>query len=124
MSKFAARLRELRESREWSQSDLAKKLNTSRSRISMYEQGKRQPDFEMQEAIADLFNVNLDYLFDRDGFTTPLTENEQILIEMIRSHDDSYLNNIMKYAEFIAENTNIPGGMRSGDEVIRKLSIE
>ena len=36
----------------------------------MYEQGKRQPDFEMQEAIADLFNVSIDYLFGRDEIQT------------------------------------------------------
>ena len=28
----------------------------------MYEQGRRQPDFEMLEAIADTFNVDMDYL--------------------------------------------------------------
>ena len=67
MNKYGKRLKELREQRGYSQEGLAKLLNTSRSRIGMYEQGRRQPDFEMQEAIADLFNVSIDYLFERDG---------------------------------------------------------
>lgn len=73
MNKYGLRLKELREKNGYTQESLAQKLNTSRSRIGMYEQGKRQPDFEMQEAIADLFNVSLDYLFGR--------EEENILIE-------------------------------------------
>lgn len=66
MNKYGIRLKELREKHGYTQDELAKRLNTSRSRIGMYEQGKRQPDFEMQEAIADLFNVSIDYLFGRD----------------------------------------------------------
>lgn len=66
MNKYGKRLKELREQRGYSQEELAKLLNTSRSRIGMYEQGRRQPDFEMQETIADLFNVTIDYLFGRE----------------------------------------------------------
>ena len=69
MNKYGLRLKELREQHGYTQETLADKLNTSRSRIGMYEQGKRQPDFEMQEAIADLFNVSLDYLFGREEDT-------------------------------------------------------
>lgn len=65
MNKYGKRLKDLREQHNYSQEELAKLLNTSRSRIGMYEQGRRQPDFEMQEAIADLFNVSIDYLFGR-----------------------------------------------------------
>ena len=67
MNKYGQRLKELREKNGYTQETLAKMLNTSRSRIGMYEQGKRQPDFEMQEAIADLFNVSIDYLFGREN---------------------------------------------------------
>lgn len=66
MNKYGTRLKELREAKGLSQEELAQILNTTRSRIGNYEQGTRQPDFEMQEAIADLFNVSIDFLFDRD----------------------------------------------------------
>jgi len=64
MNTFGKRLKELRELSGLSQEALAQKLHISRSRIGMYEQGRRQPDFEMLEAIADTFNVNMDYLLN------------------------------------------------------------
>ena len=36
----------------------------------MYENGKRTPDFETLEAIADFFNVDIDYLLGREGGST------------------------------------------------------
>lgn len=33
----------------------------------MYEVGKREPDFETLEAIADLFNVDMNFLLGKDG---------------------------------------------------------
>ena len=65
MTKYGLRLKKLREAQGLSQEDLAVALNMPRSRLGNYEQGTRQPDFETQEAIADFFNVSLDYLFDR-----------------------------------------------------------
>ena len=79
MNKYGLRLKELRESHGYTQEALAKMLGTSRSRISMYEQGKRQPDFEMQEAIADLFNVSIDYLFGREDEEGNRTELGQLI---------------------------------------------
>ena len=62
-NKYGKRLKGLRERYGYSQEELAKLLNVSRSRIANYEQGTREPDMEMQEALADFFNVTLDYLF-------------------------------------------------------------
>ena len=60
---FAKRLKELRASRGLTQDDLARELNLVKSSISMYENGKRKPSFEVLEAIADYFNVNMDTLY-------------------------------------------------------------
>lgn len=49
-----------------SQSELAAKLGVSTSRISMYEAGKREPDFETEERIADYFNTDLNTLRGKD----------------------------------------------------------
>lgn len=67
MNTFGKRLKELRMMSGLSQEALAEKLHISRSRIGMYEQGRRQPDFEMLEAIADTFNVNMDYLLKKES---------------------------------------------------------
>ena len=62
MNSFKDMLKYLREREGYSQAELATKLGISKSTISMYEVGNRQPDFETEEAIADLFNVSLDFL--------------------------------------------------------------
>ncbi len=62
---FGARLRELRQEAGYSQSDLAKLAGTSKSSINMYERGEREPGFEMMETLADIFNVDMNYLMCR-----------------------------------------------------------
>lgn len=65
MANFGAILRNLRVSRDITQEQLASMLGVSRSAVGMYETGGRQPDFEMMETIADIFNVDMDYLMGR-----------------------------------------------------------
>lgn len=66
MAKFADRLRSLRNDRGLSQQELAKQLGcVSKSSVNMYERGEREPDFEKLEAIADYFNVDMDYLLGK-----------------------------------------------------------
>ena len=85
MNKYGQRLKELRERKGISQETLANNLNTTRTRIANYEQGIRQPDFEMQEAIADYFNVSIDYLFCRDHTKMDLSKHEKELIMAYRN---------------------------------------
>ena len=65
MSDFKTRLKELRSSVGLSQSALADELNTSKSSINMYERGEREPGIATLEAIADFFNVDMDYLLGK-----------------------------------------------------------
>ena len=56
----------LRDSRHLSQDELARQLGVSKSAISMYENGNREPkDLETLEKIADFFNVDMNYLLDK-----------------------------------------------------------
>lgn len=59
---FGARLKELRKSENETQPMLAEAIGVSRSAISMYESGAREPDLETLEAIADHYNVDMNYL--------------------------------------------------------------
>ena len=63
---FKDMLKFFREREGLSQNELAKKLGLSTSTISMYEVGKREPDFETEEKIADFFNTDLNTLRGRD----------------------------------------------------------
>lgn len=67
MGTFKDMLKYLRNRDKLSQSELAEKLGVAKSTISMYEVGKREPDFETLEAIADLFNVDMNFLLGKDG---------------------------------------------------------
>lgn len=67
MSDFCNILKELRLKFQYTQEEMAKKLGVSKSTISMYENGNREPDFETLEAIADLFNVDMNYLYGRQS---------------------------------------------------------
>lgn len=68
MAKFGERLRFLRTSHDLSQMDLAKQLKISKSSINMYERCEREPNLVMLEAIADFFNVDLDYLLGKSDY--------------------------------------------------------
>ncbi|MCD8041031.1 MAG: helix-turn-helix domain-containing protein [Clostridia bacterium] len=59
------RLRELREKKKLSQVRLAIDLNVNQNTISRYEKGEREADYSMLIAIADYFNVSVDYLLGR-----------------------------------------------------------
>lgn len=67
MADFASVIRRLRIERGITQEQLASMLKISRSTIGMYETGSREPDFETCEAIADIFNVDMDYLLGRSN---------------------------------------------------------
>ncbi len=59
------RLKELREARHLSQVRLAMELSMSQNSISRYENREREAGYETLIAIADYFQVSLDYLLGR-----------------------------------------------------------
>lgn len=62
---FAKAFKNLRLAKGLTQNQLAAALGMSKSAVSMYENGRRSPDLETAEAIADYFNVNMDDLVSR-----------------------------------------------------------
>ena len=75
MGNFQSVLKSLRKANGLTQDELAKILKISRSTIGMYENGSREPDYETLEAIADYFNVDIDYLLGRTNKTTIIPEH-------------------------------------------------
>lgn len=65
MPKFNERLKLLRQETGLSQQDFAKQVGLSKSSVNMYERGEREPGLETLEAIADYFNVDMDYLLGK-----------------------------------------------------------
>lgn len=59
------RLKELRKSKKISQLKLALDLNMNQNSISRYETGEHEADYKTLIALADYFNVSIDYLLER-----------------------------------------------------------
>jgi len=58
-------LRELRKQKKISQIALAMALNVNQNSISRYETGEREADYATLIALADYFDVSIDYLLER-----------------------------------------------------------
>lgn len=67
MNTFAKRFKQLRLDLGLSQQALAEQLKISKSSVNMYERGEREPGFETLEAIADFFNVDMNFLIGRES---------------------------------------------------------
>jgi len=65
MATFNERLRDLRKASGLTQKQLAQDLELGESTVSMYEQGSREPDFELLTRITDYFNVDVNFLLGR-----------------------------------------------------------
>ena len=60
--KYSQRLRDLREDRDLTQTDVAKVLGTTYQYYSTYESGKRELPFSRAIILARFYNVSLDYI--------------------------------------------------------------
>lgn len=59
------RLRVLRAERNWSQQDLAERLEVSRQSVNAIETGKYDPSLPLAFRIADLFGLTIEDVFIR-----------------------------------------------------------
>lgn len=59
------RLRELRESRSYTQLKVAIDLNLNQNSVSRYESGAREAGYELLIQFADYYNVSIDYILYR-----------------------------------------------------------
>lgn len=65
---FNKRLRAIRMQKGLTQQKMANYLNIELRSYQKYEQGERAPSLNSLVAIADIFDVSLDYLLCRDDF--------------------------------------------------------
>ena len=87
MASFAEKLKTLREEHDMTQGELAAMLGVSRSAVGMYEQGKREPDFEVLDTLADILDVSIGYLAgseDRGTYPRHLDKYQESLQRLPR----------------------------------------
>ena len=71
MADFCAILDKLKTERNILQKDIAKSIGVSLRAYQRYEHGEREPSMSTLIALADYFNVSLDYLTGRSDDPTP-----------------------------------------------------
>jgi len=85
---MGAKIKELREKSGMTQTELAERLELSKSVVSAYEKGIRNPSHKVLEQIADIFGVSLVSFFERGYWAheavtvniTDLTADQQKII--------------------------------------------
>lgn len=60
------RLKVLRAERDWSQQDLANRLDVSRQSVNAIETGRYDPSLPLAFRIADVFGMAIEDIFTRD----------------------------------------------------------
>lgn len=78
---FGVRLKELREAKHLSQTDVAQRLNVTRSTVSGYECNTITPSVEQLVKLAVLYNTSLDYMMGMENrlhlYLDDLSESQQ-----------------------------------------------
>lgn len=86
----AEKIKHMRESKGYTQSDLAKKLNITRSSVNAWEMGISVPSTQYIIELASLFSVSTDYLLGVDKTSTidisGLTEKDIEIIYSLVEH--------------------------------------
>lgn len=94
------------------QVDICNRSGISKSCMSNYISGKRQPNRDNLVMISEPYGINPVWLA---GYDVPmyLDEKDQnlvtektILIEMIRNSDDDFAKHLLEYAEFVKKKLN------------------
>ena len=93
------RLEECRKELNMTKKEVAELLQIDQSTYGKYELGKREPDAEMLQKLADIFGTSVDYVLGRTNIKTP--------IETIAAHHDGEewtqeeLEEIERFKEFV-----------------------
>lgn len=86
----ADRIKQLRENRGWTQSELSKELGITRSSVNAWELGISVPSTQYIVELAGLFGVSTDYLLCADSSATislnGLSEADMQLVHQLVCH--------------------------------------
>jgi transcriptional regulator with XRE-family HTH domain len=82
------RIKQLRQERSWSQTQLAQKMGIHQKQVSAYECGRNVPSTEVLIKLADIFDVSLDYLaFEVEGQSAKVNIKDRELLRRFEEID-------------------------------------
>ena len=73
------RIKLLREEFNYTQQDLANKLQSSKSVIGLYESETRKPSLEILVKLSEIFNCSIDYILCKSDIRNPEKQEEDPL---------------------------------------------
>lgn len=82
------KIKKLRESRDWSQAELARRAGITKSAISTYELGMRTPSADVVCAFAKAFGVSSDYLLG-------IAERRSVEVEGLSERDEALIRELV-----------------------------
>ena len=90
----------LRKEKKLTQEQVAKHLNMSQSTYQHYENDRAEPSLDTLCKLADLYNVSLDYLVDREFINEVgyLTDNQKNVMLIVKKLDDKNVNKLLNQA--------------------------
>lgn len=88
MIDLGQKVRRLRESRDWSQAELARRAGVTKSAISTYELGIRTPSADVVCAFAKVFGVSADYLLG-------IAERRAVEVEGLSERDEALVRELV-----------------------------
>ena len=119
------RLKKLRKEKGLYQKDVAEEIGLTASAIGFYEQGKRKPDNDTLQRLADYYDVSTDYLLGRTNERSPADkikkaisddpelqetweqiaqrENLQLLFKQTKDLDDKAIKQIIRIIKAIED---------------------
>lgn len=129
------RIKELREDVELTQLEFSKILNISNSTLSQYEAGNRMPGDEIKKAIAEYFNVSLDYLMGASNVRNPYKDNKEEIYPAVNDVEEAMKiildqPGLMLKGELLSDESKIilanaiQMGLRTAEELERKSKGE
>lgn len=92
---LGARIAALRREQGMSQAQLAHRLQISPSAVGMYEQGRREPSVELLVAMAEEFQVSMDFLLTGK----PAARNTEYPQRLLQAHLDAAQARLRRRAE-------------------------
>lgn len=105
---YYKRLRDLREDRDLTQKDLAEELYMQTTQYRRYETGERSLSLETAVALAEFYNVSLDYLAELTDYngkieTSELSVDEKQLLTYFRKLNSKDKERLLERAMTLCE---------------------
>ncbi len=95
------RLLELRKDAGLTQDELAAILNINKHSVSAYERDKNEPPDAIKIAIAQYFNVSVDYLLGLTDLPAPINTKKNRLLRLPNQLPESALSELQLFLDYL-----------------------